>query len=262
MTATRIFSIVTLCVLTSFLLIGQKKKAQVVEPPIKEYKNYVIKNVENKYEEYCDIAKDIWGYAELGYQETRSAKKLVDQLIKEGFSVEYAVAGLPTSFVATFGSGKPVIGVLAEYDALPGLSQDAVPYQKPIVDGGSGHGCGHNLFGTASIAAGVALKDWLKQYGKSGTIKGYGTPAEEGGGGKVYMTRAGLFNDVDVVLHWHPGDRNSANADKCLAIISGHFKFYGNTAHAAAAPHIGRSAVDGAEALNYMVNMMREHVDE
>jgi aminobenzoyl-glutamate utilization protein B len=248
------FSFISLC--------GQKKKEKVVVSPIVEYKGYINKNLDEKYTEYCDIAKDIWGYAELGYQETRSAKKLVDHLIKEGFSVEYAVAGLPTSFVATYGSGKPVIGILAEYDALPGLSQDAVPYQKPLVDGGSGHGCGHNLFGTASMAAGVALKDWLKQYGKSGTVRVYGTPAEEGGGGKVYMTRAGLFDDVDVALHWHPGDRNSAEASKCLAIVTGQFKFYGKTAHSAAAPHVGRSALDGAEALNYMVNMMREHVDE
>lgn len=245
-----------------FFVNAQKKKALPAEPPIKEYKAYVQSNVDKKYEEYCAVAKDIWGYAELGYQESKSAKKLVDQLLKEGFSVEYAVAGLPTSFVATYGSGKPVIGILAEYDALPGLSQDAVPYQKPLVEGGNGHGCGHNLFGTASVAAGVALKDWIKQYGKSGTIRVYGTPAEEGGGGKVYMTRAGLFKDVDAVLHWHPSDRNDASASKCLAIVAGHFKFYGNTAHAAASPHIGRSALDGAEALNFMVNMMREHVDE
>lgn len=245
-----------------FIVSGQKKKNLPTDPPIKEFKAYVQKNIDSKFDEYCAVAKDIWGYAELGYQESKSAKKLVDQLLKEGFSVEYAVAGLPTSFVATYGSGKPVIGILAEYDALPGLSQDAVPYKKPIVEGGNGHGCGHNLFGTASVAAGVALKDWIKQTGKSGTIKVFGTPAEEGGGGKVYMTRAGLFKEVDAVLHWHPGDRNDASAGKSLANISGYFKFSGNTAHAAASPHIGRSALDGAEALNFMVNMMREHMDE
>jgi len=254
--------------MTTFLFVGliflsaQKKKAQPAEPPLKEYKAFVQKNVDIKFEEYCAVAKEIWDYAELGYLESKSAKKLVDQLQKEGFYVDYAVAGLPTSFVATYGSGKPVIGILAEYDALPGLSQDAVPYQKPLVEGGNGHGCGHNLFGTASVAAGVAIKDWIKQYGKSGTIKVYGTPAEEGGGGKVYMTRAGLFNDVDAVLHWHPGDGNEAGAWKSLSNISGYFKFYGNTAHAAASPQVGRSALDGAEALNFMVNMMREHMDE
>ena len=241
---------------------AQKKKTLPPEPPVKEYKAFVQKNVETKYEEYCTVAKEIWDYAELGYLESKSAKKLVSQLEKEGFSVDYAVAGLPTSFVATYGSGKPVIGILAEYDALPGLSQDAVPYQKPLVEGGSGHGCGHNLFGTASVAAGVALKDWIKQYGKSGTIKVYGTPAEEGGGGKVYMVRAGLFDGVDAVLDWHPWDANFSSPSKCLSMVYGNFKFYGSTAHAAAAPHIGRSALDGVEALNFMVNMMREHMDE
>jgi aminobenzoyl-glutamate utilization protein B len=164
--------------------------------------------------------------------------------------------------VATYGSGKPVIGILAEFDALPGLSQDTVPYRKPLADGASGHGCGHNLFGTASSAAAIAIKNWLVANKRSGTVRLYGTPAEEGGGGKVYMVRAGLFSDVDAVLHWHPSDRNDASATTCLASKTASFKFYGKTSHAAAAPEKGRSALDGVEAMNYMVNLMREHVPQ
>jgi aminobenzoyl-glutamate utilization protein B len=225
-------------------------------------KAFVIRQIENDHKVYCQIAKDIWGYAELGYQETQSAQALMDYLREREFEVESGVADIPTAFVATYGRGKPVIGILAEYDALPGLSQDTTPYRKPLVEGGSGHGCGHNLFGTASMAAGVALKEWLKAGRMPGTIIVYGTPAEEGGGGKVYMARAGLFDQADAILHWHPSDRNNADAASCLAAISGVFRFHGETAHAAMSPHRGRSALDGVEALNFMTNLMREHVEE
>ncbi|MBK8054447.1 MAG: amidohydrolase [Saprospiraceae bacterium] len=225
-------------------------------------KTYILQQLDKKYDNYCNIAKQIWDFAELGYLENRSSALLQRTLEKEGFNVEAGVAEMPTSFVATYGSGKPVIGILAEFDALPGLSQDTTPYKKPLVEGGTGHGCGHNLFGTASMAAGIALKDWLIKNKRSGTVKVYGTPAEEGGGGKVYMVRAGLFKDVDAVIHWHPGDGNHASPQTCLAATSLTFKFYGKTAHSAAAPQRGRSALDGVEALNYMVNLMREHVDE
>jgi aminobenzoyl-glutamate utilization protein B len=163
------------------------------------------------------VARAIWEYAEVGYQETRSSALLQEELTRAGFRVEAGVAGIPTAFVASAGSGKPVIGILAEYDALPGINQDAVPERKPIAGKNAGHACGHHLFGTASVSAGIALADWLKKSGTPGTIRVYGTPAEEGGSGKVYMVRAGLFNDVDAVMHWHASDVNFGGIDKALA---------------------------------------------
>lgn len=208
--------------------------------------------------EYATIAKKIWGFAEVGYQEQKSSALLQETLQKEGFTVKAGIAGIPTAFIASYGSGEPVIGILAEYDALPGLSQTDEPVQKAIIDGGAGHGCGHNLFGTASVAAAISIKQWLKK----GTIRVYGCPAEEGGSGKVYMVRAGLFNDVSAVLHWHPGNDNSAAISPWLSNKNAKFRFYGRASHAAAAPEKGRSALDGVEAMDYMVNMMREHVPE
>jgi aminobenzoyl-glutamate utilization protein B len=183
-------------------------------------------------------------------------------LKEEGFTIETGVAGIPTAFTATFGSGTPVIGVLGEYDALPGFSQDAVPFKKELAGNTNGHACGHHLFGSASAAAAIAVKNWLKTTGRKGTIRFYGTPAEEGGAGKVYMVRAGLFQDVDAVIHWHPGDDNNANPISSLSNKSAKFRFRGIASHAAASPERGRSALDGVEALNYMVNMMREHIPE
>jgi aminobenzoyl-glutamate utilization protein B len=219
----------------------------------------VVKKITEKEAYYASLSQQIWGFAEVGYQEYKSSKLLQETLEKEGFKIETGVAEIPTAFTATFGSGKPVIGILGEFDALPGLSQDAVPEKKSL-GGKAGHACGHHLFGVGSAAAAIAVKDWMKQTGQKGTIRFYGTPAEEGGSGKVYMVRAGLFNDADVVLHWHPGASNSANASSSLANISAKFRFSGVSAHAAGAPDKGRSALDGVEALNYMVNMMREHV--
>ncbi len=210
-------------------------------------KQFVNTELDKKFSTYKEVAKQIWSYAELGYLETKSTALLQETLKKEGFTIETGVAEIPTAFTATFGSGKPVIGILAEFDALPGLSQDSVPFQKALIAGKAGHGCGHNLFGAASAAAAVALKDWLVKNKKSGTIRLFGTPAEESGGGKVYMVRAGLFDPIDVVLHWHPADHNQANAETCLAFKQGKFRFYGLSAHAAAAPDIGRSALDGVE---------------
>jgi aminobenzoyl-glutamate utilization protein B len=155
-----------------------------------------------------------------------------------------------------------VIGILAEFDALPGLAQQATPEKMPVEGKSAGHGCGHNLFGTASVAAGIELKQLIAEKKLSGTIRVYGCPAEEGGSGKVYMVRAGLFNDVDVVIHWHPGDGNSVTLTSALANKSAKFRFHGLAAHAAAAPDKGRSALDGVESMDYMVNMMREHIPQ
>lgn len=225
-------------------------------------KKEVILAIDSKLESYSAIAKQIWEYAEVGYKETKSSALLAETLEKAGFKVERGVAGIPTAFIATFGSGKPVIGILGEYDALPGVSQDAVAELKSITDKTAGHACGHNLFGTASAAAAIEVKNWLIANKKSGTIRFYGTPAEEGGAGKVYMVRDGLFKDVDAVVHWHPGADNSAEAGGTLANKSGKFRFYGTASHAAASPERGRSALDAVEAMDAMVNMLREHVSE
>lgn len=227
-----------------------------------KYKKEVIQNLDDKQAEYGQTAHQIWQWAEVGYQETKSSGLLQELLKEAGFTIETGVAGIPTAFVATYGSGSPVIGVLAEYDALPGLSQAAVTTRQPVIDEAPGHACGHHLFGTASTAAAIEVKKWLAESGKSGTIKLYGTPAEEGGAGKVYMVRAGLFDDVDAVLHWHPASINSAATWVSLANKSAKFRFYGVASHAAGAPERGRSALDAVEAMNMMANMMREHVPD
>jgi aminobenzoyl-glutamate utilization protein B len=244
----------------AFLVVAQTE----INPKIKSDKDkqFVASEIDRKSTTYKQVAKDIWGFAELGFQETKSSQRLQDVLKSEGFTVEVGVSDMPTAFVATYGSGGPVIGILAEFDALPGLSQDSLTSKKPIIEGGAGHACGHNLFGAASSAAAIALKDWLIKNKKVGTIKVYGTPAEEGGAAKVYMVRDGLFKGVDAVLHWHPSSANDASPESCLAIKQGVFRFYGRSSHAAAAPQAGRSALDGVEAMNYMVNMMREHVPQ
>ena len=225
-------------------------------------KKTVIQSLEAKKQQYVDVATNIWNLAELGYKEGKSANLLQSMLKEEGFTIETGVAGIPTAFTATFGSGTPVIGVLGEFDALPGFSQDAVPFKKELAGNTNGHACGHHLFGSASAAAAIAVKNWLKTTGRKGTIRFYGTPAEEGGAGKVYMVRAGLFQDVDAVIHWHPGDDNNANPISSLSNKSAKFRFRGVASHAAASPERGRSALDAVEALNYMVNMMREHIPE
>ncbi len=221
----------------------------------------VITNLDGQYPHYAALAGQIWKLAEPGYLEEKTTRLLQNELQQHGFTITQGVAGIPTAFVATYGQGAPVISLLAEMDALPGLSQDSLPTRKPLVPNAYGHGCGHNLFGVGSVAAAIATKDWLKQTGRPGTIQLIGTPAEEGaGGGKTYLVQAGLFKSVDAVLHWHPGDHNSASPASSLAYRVGLFRFSGQAAHAAAAPEKGRSALDAVEAMDYMVNLMREHV--
>ena len=224
--------------------------------------NDVVDLIDSRYESTAKIARDIWEYAEVGYQETKSSNLLQATLNAEGFSIQAGVAKIPTAFVAIYGSGEPVIAILAEFDALPGINQDSVPTRLLIDEKAAGHACGHNLFAAGSIGAAIAVKHWLEESGSSGTLKLLGTPAEEGGSGKVYMVRDGLFDDVDVALTWHPGDNNSASASTTLANRSGKFRFRGISAHAAAAPENARSALDGVEAFNHMINMMREHVPQ
>src|SRR5262245_8349670 len=185
----------------------------------------ILQRIESRREAYATVAKQIWGFAEVGFQEEKSSALLQQQLRAAGFQVKAGVADIPTAFVATFGSGKPVIGIIGEFDALPGLSQEAqTAARHAIEDNAPGHGCGHNLLGTGALAAAIAVKEWLASSGHSGTLRYYGTPAEEGGSGKVYMVRAGLFNDVDTVVSWHPGDRNEASPTSSTANITGKFR--------------------------------------
>jgi aminobenzoyl-glutamate utilization protein B len=235
-------------IFTSFLAISQDSD-----------KKKVIARLSKLELAYGQIAQKIWSLAEVGYKEKQSSLLLQETLKQAGFTIDAGVADIPTAFVATFGQGKPVIGIMAEYDALPGLSQDSIPVKRSL-GANSGHACGHHLFGTGSVAAAIAVKEWMKETGQRGTIKLYGCPAEEGGAGKVYMVRAGLFAQSDVMLHWHPNDENTVAASSSLANKAGKFRFYGLASHAAASPERGRSALDAVESMNYMVNMMREHV--
>lgn len=225
-------------------------------------KKILMEGIDAKKEQYAKLAHELWENPELGYLEENSAALLQKELEAEGFTIRKGVADIPTAFTASYGTGYPVIGILGEYDALPGMSQAAVPFKSPRIAGAPGQACGHHLFGTGSMAAAIAVKGWLKESGKSGTIRFYGTPAEEGGSGKVYMVRAGLFDDVDAIVSWHPGDANASNPSTNLATISGKFRFKGNASHAAAAPELGRSALDGVEGMNDLVNMLREHTTE
>lgn len=253
---------------TLFLLFTVNSYAQNKNAPtqaetvLKNLKERTIQFLEGSYAADKRTALQIWDYAELGYKETKSAALHVQNLKDAGFTVETNVAGIPTAFVATYGSGSPVIGILAEYDALPGLAQEAVAEKKSIEGKAGGHGCGHHLFGTASVSAGIAIKKLIEEKKIRGTIKVYGCPAEEGGSGKVYMVREGLFNNVDAVIHWHPNDQNKVYMTSFIANKSAKFKFYGISSHAAMSPENGRSSLDAVEAMNNMANMMREHIPQ
>ena len=223
----------------------------------------ILASIDARTDAYAAVAKQIWDHPELGFQEEHSSALLQSTLTAAGFTVTKGVAGMPTAFTATYGSGAPVVAIIGEFDALPGMSQAAgVSERLALTADAPGHGCGHNLLGTASAAAAIATREWLARAGRPGTVRYYGTPAEEGGGGKVYMVLAGLFADVDAVLGWHPSDQNSADASSTLANIGATFRFVGTASHAAAAPDKGRSALDGLEAFNYMLNLMREHVPQ
>ncbi len=222
----------------------------------------ILASIDARSEQSADTARKLWEWAEVGYQEEKSSGLLQQQLRAQGFSIDTGVAGIPTAFVAEYGKGGPVIAILAEFDALPGINQDATPTRQPIPGKGASHACGHNLFGAGSVEAAIAVGKWLEETGTPGRVRLYGTPAEEGGSGKVYMVREGLFNDVDFSLHWHASHENSAAARTTLANRSAKFRFRGVSAHAAGAPDKARSALDGVEAFNMMINMMREHVPQ
>jgi len=219
-------------------------------------------SINNHQQQFEKVALQIWDIAEVGYQEYQSSSLLKESLAREGFRIEENVANIPTAFIAEYGEGSPVIGILGEFDALPGLAQTASPYKEKYKDNIAGHACGHHLFGAGSAWASVVVKEWLSSNNQTGTIRFYGTPAEEGGSGKVYMAREGLFDDVDVVLHWHPSSQNHARPRTSNSNKSAKFSFEGISAHAAGAPDKGRSALDGVESMNMMVNLMREHMPQ
>jgi aminobenzoyl-glutamate utilization protein B len=220
----------------------------------------VVASIDAQRASLVSLADQVWSFAETALRETRSAALLADHAEKQGFRVERGVAGMPTAFVASYGEGRPVIAVLGEYDALPGLSQKAVPERAALQPDAPGHGCGHNLFGAASRGAAIAIKELIAAGRLAGTVRFYGTPAEEAVGGKVYMAREGLFRDVDVALAWHPADRTQADMTGGQALVDTIVEFHGRTAHAAYDPWNGRSALDALELFTHGVNMMREHV--
>ena len=221
-----------------------------------------IEHVERRSDELTSVNKAIWNFAEVGLQEHQSAALLVEKLKSHGFEVETAVSGMPTAFVASYGSGKPIIGILAEYDALPDMSQKVAPYREPLLEGAAGHACGHSGLGTGALGAALAVKRSMREHNLSGTIRLYGTPAEETLIGKVYMFLDGQFDDLDVCLHWHPSTRNAAQGGSSKAMVSVKFTFKGIPAHGSGSPHQGRSALDAVELMNVGVNYMREHIKE
>ncbi|MEK6476340.1 amidohydrolase [Catalinimonas sp. 4WD22] len=243
--------LILLCVLTTY---AQKK------PKINANKKAVIASVESKKDQLTELSDKIWAYEEVAFQETQSAKALADFAEAQGFKVSRGVADIPTAFTAEYGSGEPVIGILGEFDALPGLSQKTVPYKDPRNVGAPGHGCGHNLFGVASLGAATAIKELIESGELEGTVRFYGTPAEEKFFGKLWMVREGLFDDVDVVMDWHPGDETKANVQKGLALVDFIVEFEGQAAHASGDPWNGRSASDALELYTTGINYYREHI--
>ncbi len=223
-------------------------------------KNEVIKILDQKYQLLTNISDSVWEYAEIALLEHESAKLLVEHLKKDGFTVEQGIADLPTAFMASYGSGKPIIGILAEYDALPGLSQDNTPFKKVLVEGGSGHGCGHNLFASGSLGAALAIKEVMEKHKLKGTIRLYGCPAEEDVGGKLYMAREGLFDDLDVCIAWHPDYETKVDVKGSQAIDDLEIEFSGKASHAAFDPWKGVSALDAVEMTVFGINQLREHV--
>jgi len=223
-------------------------------------KDAVIKSIQNHESALIKLSDEVWSYAETALRETKSSKALADYAEAQGFTVKRGVAGMPTAFTAEYGSGKPIIGIMGEFDALPGISQKAQPTKEALVPGAGGHGCGHNLFGAGSLGAAIAIKELIAQGKLKGTIRFYGTPAEEAVGGKIYMAREGMFSDVDICLDWHPDVEIAANMQSSQAMVDFVVEYKGKAAHAAADPWNGRSALDGLELFLDGVNMLREHV--
>lgn len=218
--------------------------------------------LENKKEQLHELQKKLWEYAEPGFLENQSCKEMANFLRAEGFEVTENICGMETAYVGVFGSGKPVICILAEYDALYGLSQAAdIAEYSPIKDKETGHGCGHHLLGTGAIGAAMIVKDYLKQHKISGTVKMVGCPAEESGSGKAYLARDGFFDDADIAITWHPSTFNVVQSGSHQSCVQCYFRFHGVSSHAAGSPHLGRSALDAAELMSVGVNYLREHME-
>lgn len=245
-----------ICINIIHFSFAQKNETSVLNSE----KQFVIASVVKHEKELTNISDKIWGYAETAMKEKQSAKVLSDYAEAQGFKVTRNIAKIPTAFIAEYGSGKPVIGILGEFDALPGLSQKAQPVKEPLKQGMPGHGCGHNMFGAGSMGAAVAIKELIATGKLKGTIRFYGTPAEEDLAGKVWMAKDGVFNDLDVCLDWHPDYENKANMQSSQAVTDYTVSFKGKSAHAAADPWNGRSALDAAELFNIGINFLREHV--
>lgn len=223
-------------------------------------KKAILASVDKHQEALIELSNKIWAFAEIALKEKQSSKVLADYAEAQGFTLQRGVAEMPTAFIATYGSGKPIIAVMGEFDALPGLSQKAQPTKEALNEGAAGHACGHNLFGAGSLGAAIAIKELIAAGKLKGTVRFYGTPAEEDKAGKVYMARAGLFNDVDVCFDWHPDAENKAGIQSSQAIVDYTIEFTGKSAHAAFDPWNGKSALDAAELFNMGVNYLREHV--
>jgi aminobenzoyl-glutamate utilization protein B len=234
--------------------VAQKK------PKINKNQRAVIGSIDNKSPELISLSDQIWAFEEVAFRETQSAQALTDYAASQGFQIKSGVADIPTAFIAEYGSGKPIIGIMGEFDALPGLSQKTVPTKDPVHEGAPGHGCGHNLYGTASLGAAVAIKELIESGALEGTIRFYGTPAEEKFFGKLWMIRAGLFDDVDVMMDWHPSAETEADVQSSLALVDFMVEFYGQAAHGASDPWNGRSAGDALELYTTGINYLREHV--
>ena len=214
---------------------------------INKNKRSIIANVDRNYEQLTDLSDKIWSYEEIAFRETQSSAALAEYARNNGFRVKTGVADIPTALVAEYGSGKPIIGILGEFDALPGLSQKTVPEKDPLHEDAPGHGCGHNLFGVASLGAAIAVKELIEAGELKGTVRFYGTPAEEKFFGKLWMIRAGLFDDVDIVMDWHPSAETKSNVQSSLALVDFVVEFHGQAAHASGDPWNGRSASDALE---------------
>ena len=227
---------------------------------VNKLKKELLNSLEQKSSELISVSDNIWEAAEVAFREHKSADYLIKYAEENGLKVEKGLAGMPTAFTATYGEGKPVIGIIGEFDALPGLSQTTVPYKNELVEGGAGHGCGHNLFGTASLGAAVAIKELIERGDLTGTVKFFGTPAEEKFFGKLWMIREGVFDDSDIIMDWHPGDQTEANVQPSLALVDFMVEFTGQSAHASADPWNARSASDALELYTAGINTFREHV--
>ena len=247
--------IISLCFLALFLSPGILQSQNLTKN-----KKELLKSIEKHRTNLIEISDEIWNLAETAFEENASAKILADYAEAQGFTVERGVAEMPTAFVATYGSGKPVISVLGEFDALPGISQKATPTKSPLHEGAAGHGCGHNLFGAGSLGAAIAIKELIEQGKIKGTIKFLGTPSEEKFFGKIWMVRAGLWDDVDVNISWHPAANIKADVQSSLALIDFKIEFFGQAAHASMDPWNGRSASDALELYTTGINYYREHV--